>query len=87
MDKRKIFESTVDLMLSDDYKKRFVAEYVQTKTRYDALHGMVVKYEAGTLNFEPDCSLALLKEQKTAMGRYLYWLEVRAEVEGIPLML
>lgn len=87
MDKREIFASTVDDMLSADYKKRFVAEYVQTKTRYDALHSMVVKYEAGTLDFEPDCTLALLKEQKSAMGRYLYWLEVRAEIEGIPLML
>ena len=87
MDKREIFASTVEAMLSDDYKKRFVAEYIQTKTRYEALHSMVVKYGDGVLNFEPKCSLEVLKEQKAAMGRYLYWLEVRAEIEEIPLTL
>ena len=46
---------------------------------------MVVKYEAGTLNFTPKCSLELLKEQKKNMGMYLYCLEVRAEIEGIEL--
>lgn len=55
---------TVEMMFSDDYKKRFVAEYVQTKIRYKKLHRMTTKYEAGTLDFEPQCSLELLKEQK-----------------------
>lgn len=85
MDKRQMFAITVEGMLSDDYKERFAAEYIQTKTRYDALHNMVVKYEAGTLDFKPDCPLELLKEQKSAMGKYLYCLEVRAEIEGILL--
>lgn len=76
---------TSELMLSGDYKYRFVAEYWQTKIRYDRLHAMVVKYEAGTLNFQPSCSLDLLKNQKSAMGQYLYALEVRAQIEGIDL--
>ena len=46
---------------------------------------MVVKYEAGTLNFTPKCSLELLKEQKKHMGMYLNCLEIRAEIEGIEL--
>lgn len=46
---------------------------------------MTVKYEAGTLDFEPDCELGLLLEQKKYMGLYLNKLEVRAEVEGIDL--
>lgn len=76
---------TVTLMQSDDYKDRFKAEYWQTKIRYDKLHRMTVKYEAGTLDFTPTCSLELLKTQKAAMGQYLYALEVRAEMEGIDL--
>lgn len=76
---------TVEMMFSDDYKKRFVAEYVQTKIRYKKLHRMTTKYEAGTLDFEPQCSLELLKERKMHMGNYIHTLEVRAEIENILL--
>ena len=72
-------------MESDDYRKRFLAEYHQTKIRYEKLHRMCVKYEAGTLDFTPKCSIDLLKEQKKYMGLYLNRLEVRAEIEGIDL--
>lgn len=78
-------KDTTEIMLSDDYKDRFRAEYLQTKIRYEKLHKMVVKYEAGTLNFKPTCSLELLKAQKKAMGEYLYCLELRAEIEHIDL--
>lgn len=76
---------TVKLMESDDYKERFKTEYFQTKIRYDKLHKMIVKYESNTLNFEPSCSLELLKKQASTMGQYLYCLEMRAEIEGIEL--
>ena len=76
---------TVELMVSDDYKNRMKAEYLQTKIRYDKLHKMIVKYESNTLDFEPSCSLDLLKKQASAMGQYLYYLEMRAEIEGIEL--
>ena len=46
---------------------------------------MVVKYEAGTLGFVPDCPLSLLKNQEWAMGKYLNCLEVRAQIEKIDL--
>ena len=75
----------IAMMTSDDYKERFKAEYYQTKIRYEKLHKMCVKYEAGTLNFTPSCSLALLKEQKAAMGNYLRCLEIRAEIEGVAI--
>lgn len=78
-------KDTIILMNSSDYKDRFKAEYQQTKIRYDKLHRMIVRYEAGTLDFEPTCSLELLKEQASYMGRYLYTLEVRAEIEKIGL--
>lgn len=78
-------KNTVDLMLSDNYKDRFRAEYYQTKERYQRLHLMIIKYEADTLDFQPDCPLELLKRQAKAMGEYLYVLEMRAQLEEIDL--
>ena len=78
-------KDTIEMMNSPDYKERFRAEYYQVKTRYDKLDTMTVKYEAGTLNFTPSCSLELLKQQKSFMGQYIRCLKVRAEIEGIEL--
>ena len=78
-------KDTIPMMDKPDYKERFKAEYYQTMIRYEKLHKMCIKYEAGTLNFTPTCSLELLKEQKAHMGNYLRCLEVRAEIEGIEL--
>ena len=68
-----------------DWKERVQLEYKQLKERYDKLHNMIVKYEAGTLEFTPNCPIDLLKEQAAAMGKYLYVLEVRAQIEDINL--
>ncbi len=78
-------KDTVEMMNSSDFKERFKAEYLQAKIRYDKLDDMTVKYEAGTLNFTPNCSLELLKEQKKHMGCYIRCLKIRAEIEGIEL--
>lgn len=67
------------------YVERMKAEYRELKERYDKLHRIVVKYDAGTLDFTPTCPIELLKEQAAAMGKYLYILEVRAEIEGVTL--
>ena len=76
---------TVEMMFSEDYKERFKAEYWQTKVRYNKLHKMIIRYEAGTLNFTPSCPIEVLKEQRRHMGEYLHSLEVRAEIESIDL--
>ena len=81
----KFLNDTISLMQSVDYKERFLAEYYQTKIRYNNLHKMIIKYEAGTLDFEPSCSIELLTEQAKAMGEYLHILEIRAEIENIEL--
>lgn len=78
-------KDTIEMMNSADYKERFKAEYQQTKIRYNKLHNMLVKADAHTLDFTPTCPLDLLRDQKAAMGKYLYCLEVRAEIEGIKL--
>jgi hypothetical protein len=82
---RNPWDGTIEMMTSADYKERFKAEYHQTKIRYEKLHKMCIYYEAGTLDFEPTCSLELLNKQKAAMGQYLHCLEVRAQIEGVTL--
>ena len=69
----------------ETWQERMQKEYHDLKTRYEKLHRMVTKYEAGTLDFTPNCSLDLLRQQKRHMGEYLHDLEIRAEVEGIKL--
>ena len=76
---------TIPYMMSPSFKDRVFAEYWQTKTRYNNLHKMIIKMEAGTIDFTPNCSKELLSEQANIMGRYLYLLEIRAEIEGIDL--
>lgn len=78
-------KDTIELMNSDDYKDRFKAEYLQTKIRYDKLHKMLIKKEAGTLEFTPKCPVSTLMLQARHMGEYLKSLEIRAEIEGIVL--
>lgn len=78
-------KDTVALMNSEDYKDRFKAEYFQTKIRVEKLHAMLVKKEAGVLDFTPACPDINLKQQERAMNDYLKTLEVRAAIEGIDL--
>ena len=78
-------KDTIEMMTNEDYKERFRAEYYQTKIRYDKLHKMVVKFEAGKLDFEPTCDIEIFKKQLSFMGQYLYVLEIRAVMEGIEL--
>lgn len=69
----------------EDYKQRMIEEYQQTKARYQKLHKMLVKNDAGTIDFTPTCPIGWLREQAEIMWRYLYILEVRAEIEGVDL--
>ena len=78
-------KDTVDLMVSEDYKERFKAEYLQAKIRYEKLNNMLIKYEAGTLGFEPTCPKEILEDQLYYMNEYLRTLRIRAEIENINL--
>lgn len=68
-----------------DYKERMRNEYAELKARYDKLHRMLVKYDAGKLDFTPTCPIELLREQAATMGKYLYILETRALIEEVEL--
>lgn len=67
------------------YQKRLQKEYWETKGRYDRLHKILIKFEADTLDFDLKCPFGLLEEQAHHMGLYLKCLEIRAEIEGVPL--
>lgn len=69
----------------ESYKLRMIEEYHQTKERYQKLHKMIVKHDAGTLDFTPTCPIGLLRDQQSTMGHYLNILEIRAEMENIDL--
>ena len=83
------YKDTVNGMLSSDYKERFVAEYQQTKIRYEKLKKFCNKIEAAEImnRKQPphDCPIHMLREQQNVMGAYLRILELRAEIEGIEL--
>lgn len=84
MDKMEL-KDTIELMISDDYKERFKAEYCQLKIRCENLHKTIIKNKAGTLDFELNCSAELLETQLYNMEQYLEILEIRAEIEKIEL--
>nr|DAN36921.1 MAG TPA: hypothetical protein [Caudoviricetes sp.] len=77
-------EKKNELSISEpEWHGRFRCEYKDLKYRYNKLHRMIVKYDAGTLDFEPTCPIDLLRRQKAAMGEYLNILEIRAEIENV----
>lgn len=53
----------------NNYKQRFINEYVELKDRYNKLHKMLIKYDAGKLEFTPTCPINIL--------------ETRAIIEGV----
>ena len=69
----------------EPWKERMIQEYQELKGRYERLHRMLVKYECGTLDFQPNCSLELLRRQEYAMVEYLNVLEIRAEIENVDI--
>ena len=74
-------EQTVSLMISNNCKARFVAEYRQLKIRYDELRDLNNKVEMPV----HDSPEHLLKDQEHTMQTYLRILEKRAIIEGINL--
>ena len=69
----------------ETWQERMQCEYRETKARYEKLHRMVTKFEAGVLEFTPKSSIELLRQQKRHMGEYLHDLEIRGYVEGVEL--
>lgn len=78
-----LLQETCKLMISDNYKDRFIAEYNQLTIRIKDLNSMRYKYKKGLLNFTPHCSYDLLNGQLKVMLLYKTYLEERALIENI----
>ena len=78
-------KDTIELMISEDFKERFKAEYYQLLIRLDGLTSMLIKWENNMLDFEPKCSKETLENQVIFMQGYIGILRLRAQIEEIDL--
>ena len=87
MDKITTLEQTVDLMSSESYKERFIAEYAQIEIRTRRLERVLKSLEDNTCPkcFEPTCDIEILKSQYKTMNAYRATLIFRASIEDIEL--
>lgn len=76
---------TAEMMVSENYKERFKAEYYQLENRLNGLRAMTEKWNKGELNFTPTCERDIYNDQIICMSGYLSVLKVRAEIEKIEL--
>lgn len=76
---------TLSMMSSDDYKERFLAEYIQVCIRLSKLKNILERLDNNTLSFEPDCPSELLRKQADVMLEYGKILQKRAKYENIEL--
>ena len=80
-----MLQETIPMMISSDYKERFVAEYAQLAMRMENLEAIITEARAGRLDFELSCPLLMLETQYVAMEVYRDILKDRAKVENIKL--
>lgn len=76
---------TTSMMISDDYKERFKAEYAQVVIRYRRLRDMLNAWDNNELDFVPTCPRSTYNMQIKAMTDYIAVLEARAVMEDIVL--
>ena len=69
----------------EEWKERFRKEYYELRERFQKLDRMISLYEKGQIEFQPKCSIDLLKRQRSVMWDYLSILEQRAKIEEINL--
>ena len=87
MDKITNLSQTVELMDSNNYKERFIAEYAQIEIRTKRLERVLKSVEDKTCPkcFEPTCDIEILKSQFKTMNAYRATLIFRASIEEIEL--
>lgn len=70
-------------MISEDYKNRFIGEYMELNHRIHKLNLIIIKAKNNLLDFPLNCPISLLETQLETMKDYKRVLEVRAEIENI----
>lgn len=78
-------KDTTQDMLSDDYKRRFLAEYNQLHIRIRHLSIMIDKWERKLLETSPTVSISIYKRQLSAMKEYREVLRLRAGLDDIEI--
>lgn len=69
----------------EPYKERMLVEYYDLSSRIDKLDTMLNNYKCGSSVFDFSCPVELLEKQLDIMKDYLHILEVRADIENVPL--
>lgn len=75
-------KDTTNLMTSNDYKDRFLAEYWQLKIRHQKLQVAIAR-KRQRLDRDTKTPIDALQAQSQVMERYLNLLRLRAREEGI----
>lgn len=70
-------KDTISLMLSDDFKVRGVAEYLQIKIRTEQNRTFIKNWKRGELKFTPCNTLEQSEMQLKAMELYQFTLKER----------
>ena len=78
-------KDTIGLMTSADWKDRFLAEWKQTKIRYEKLLRLYAKRKAGKIDFETPVPIESWCRQLGYMHDYLTELEYQAALHEIEL--
>ena len=76
-------KNTIELMQSEDYKKRLEAEFYQVNIRYEKLKSMIERWGNNELEFVPTCPKIVYLNQLEGMFQYLLMLKTRAYTENI----
>lgn len=79
----KSFRDIYPYVMSEDYKNRFIGEYLALLYRIRKLDYMLIKAKNDLLDFPLTCPISLLETQLETMKDYKRVLEVRAEIEKI----
>ena len=77
-------KDTINLMTSNDYKERFLAEYWQLKIRHQKLQ-IAIARKSQRLDRDTKTPIDALQAQAHVMERYLNLLRLRAREEDILL--
>ena len=77
-----VLKNSVSYMLSEDYKERFIGEYMQLKNRYENLNKMLNNWDKGTLNFTPTCPREIYTIQIDIFSLYDY-VELAKTIKNI----
>lgn len=82
--KMRDLKDTINLMISDNYKDRLLAEYWQLKIRHQKLQVAIAR-KSQRLDRNTKTPIDTLQAQSYVMERYLNLLRLRAREEGIIL--